>query len=484
MLEQGAGYLRDELGYMPWHTAAAFGSPDVMDFFISHRSVNVQENEEGGLDKAFYHVLPNNTISDKVTSTGMTSLHLAAMMGRTQIVKMIIEADIMDINTADNFGATPLIMAIFYKHVDVADVILESNVDLTVITNLCMTPSGVAAFFLPQICPKIFDRIVNKERDLGGKEKLAHYSRYLTPADLKIFHLATIGLNSKEESVKKMITHPMIADILEWLGGKSGKLHDLSTIIYCGLVLCSTSYLCMLSESNLLKMDRNMDGDLIKFILINLALSHLVLEFLISQACQVNWLLRRLNDCELSISQKLTKIFKQDHHPGLHVEGCCFHNFIENLKEVQDVQVKDLLRRFVYYHGTRVLVVVVSMFFDYPGKEYLLSAMLVIIWLQMAKFIIFYTHCIPECLFVATVCFEKCLLAVLQMFFILMCSWIPFFLVLIKLSIKEGKSTFQLLDHTNSNLLLFTSQDKLSKGQIIIVIVYLANNCNFSRGVF
>lgn len=79
---------------------------------------------------------------------GLTALHYAAVGGRTQIVKFLVEEAKIDIDIKDlKAGQTPLHHAINEEHFQTAVYLLEQGASPNAPTKKCRTPLHYAAEF-------------------------------------------------------------------------------------------------------------------------------------------------------------------------------------------------------------------------------------------------------------------------------------------------------------------------------------------------
>jgi ankyrin repeat protein len=133
LLEAGAPYGVDVNAQEGWRGqtalmwAAALGRVDAMRVLIAAGAdVNRQSSLiptppiEGGRSMGVsFSQLPKGRLS---------ALHFAAREGRLEAVRVLIEAH-ADLNITDEYGSTPLILAILNGHLDVAGALLEAGAD-------------------------------------------------------------------------------------------------------------------------------------------------------------------------------------------------------------------------------------------------------------------------------------------------------------------------------------------------------------------
>ena len=73
------------------------------------------------------------------------SLHVAALQGNIDEIHSHIQAG-SDLNEKDEYGSTPLIVAITFGKTDVAKALIKSGADITITNNEGSTPLHIAAF--------------------------------------------------------------------------------------------------------------------------------------------------------------------------------------------------------------------------------------------------------------------------------------------------------------------------------------------------
>ena len=79
------------------------------------------------------------------TRSPHVSLHVAALQGNIDEIHTHIQAG-SDLNEKDEYGSTPLIVAITFGKTDVAKALIEAGADITITNNEGSTPLHIAAF--------------------------------------------------------------------------------------------------------------------------------------------------------------------------------------------------------------------------------------------------------------------------------------------------------------------------------------------------
>ena len=122
LLEHGADLeARDNNGGTPLHLASA-NHEEMVDLFLKH-GVSVM-----------------STLGDFV---GYTALHIAALSGKTEIVRLLIVAG-SDVNAPDSSGRTPLHLSASLGWVDVVRLLLDNGAELNAVNNFGLTPAAFA----------------------------------------------------------------------------------------------------------------------------------------------------------------------------------------------------------------------------------------------------------------------------------------------------------------------------------------------------
>ena len=77
--------------------------------------------------------------------TPHVNLHIAALQGNVDEVQNHIKAG-SDLNEKDEYGSTPLIVAVTFGKTEVAKALIEAGADITITNNEGSTPLHIAAF--------------------------------------------------------------------------------------------------------------------------------------------------------------------------------------------------------------------------------------------------------------------------------------------------------------------------------------------------
>ena len=107
--------------------------------FLSIVACNSQEKKAEKTD---------STITKTKVEAPSVDIHAATFLGNTKALKQHIDAG-TDINVKDQYGSTPLIIAITFGKTDMAKTLINAGADLHITNNDGSTPLHVASFFLP-----------------------------------------------------------------------------------------------------------------------------------------------------------------------------------------------------------------------------------------------------------------------------------------------------------------------------------------------
>jgi ankyrin repeat protein len=149
--------------------------------------------------------------------TPRTSFHLAALQGRIDAVQQHIKAG-SDLNEKDEYGSTPLIVAVTFGETEVARALIEAGADMKIANNQGATPLHLAAFFCRTgIVEALLDNGADKTlRNSAGKTAMETVSGPFE--DVKGIYdsigkaLMPLGLRLDYERIKT--TRPKIAEML------------------------------------------------------------------------------------------------------------------------------------------------------------------------------------------------------------------------------------------------------------------------------
>jgi len=145
------------------------------------------------------------------------TLHIAALQGNVDVVKQHIKAG-SNLDAKDEYGSTPLIIAITFGKTQVASLLIAAGADIEITNNEKATPLHIAAFFCRT---SIVQDLLN-----NNAEKTALNSSGATAlqtAELPFEHvkpaydriakaLKPLGLRLDYKRIKKI--RPMIAEML------------------------------------------------------------------------------------------------------------------------------------------------------------------------------------------------------------------------------------------------------------------------------
>ena len=158
-----------------------------------------------------------NEQSETAAAAPSLDIHTAAYLGDVNSIKQHIQMG-TDLDKKDQYGSTPLIVAITFDKTDVAGTLIEGGADLTVTNNDGSTPLHIAAFFCkPEVVKMLLENGADKairnnygstalESVAGPFEQVRSIYEQLDGA------LAPLGLKMDYEYLEK--TRPQIAALL------------------------------------------------------------------------------------------------------------------------------------------------------------------------------------------------------------------------------------------------------------------------------
>ncbi len=145
------------------------------------------------------------------------SIHLAALQGRIDVIQQHIKAG-SDLNEKDDYGSTPLNIAITFGKTEVAKALMEAGADLKISNNEGSTPLHIAAFFCrTEIVEALLDKGAEKNlKNNYGRTALETVEGPFDDAK-SIYNsigksLKPLGLELDYEQIKN--TRPKIAEML------------------------------------------------------------------------------------------------------------------------------------------------------------------------------------------------------------------------------------------------------------------------------
>jgi ankyrin repeat protein len=149
--------------------------------------------------------------------TPRVNIHFAALQGRMDVIRQHIEAG-SDLNEKDEYGSTPLIIAITFGKTEVARALIEAGADLAITNNEGSSPLHIAAFFCrTEIVEALLDKGADKNaKNIGGSTALetvaGPFDNVKGTYDSIEKALKPLGFRLDYERIK--ITRPKIAEML------------------------------------------------------------------------------------------------------------------------------------------------------------------------------------------------------------------------------------------------------------------------------
>ena len=108
-----------------------------------------------------------NLVLSKEDKEGRTSLHLAALEGRKDVVELLL-ASKAEVNAKDNKGETPLHMAARKGRKDVVELLLANKAEVNAKDNEGKTPLHIAAGFGRK---DVAELLLAKKAEINAKDK-------------------------------------------------------------------------------------------------------------------------------------------------------------------------------------------------------------------------------------------------------------------------------------------------------------------------
>ena len=119
-------------------------------------SIQEQSNASGTTDEQEVQITPPET-----------GIHTAAFMGDVKTIQQHIKAG-TDLNAKDDYGSTPLIIAITFGKTDASRILIAGGADITITNNDNATPLHIAAF----LCrTEIVNLLLEKGADKNATNK-------------------------------------------------------------------------------------------------------------------------------------------------------------------------------------------------------------------------------------------------------------------------------------------------------------------------
>jgi ankyrin repeat protein len=149
--------------------------------------------------------------------TPHVDIHIAALQGNIEEIRKHITAG-SDLNEKDDYGSTPLIVAITFDKANVAKALIEAGADMTITNNEGSNPLHIAAFFCrTEIVEALLENGADKTvRNSAGRTALETVAGPFD--DVKGIYdsigaaLRPLGLKLDYERIQA--TRPMIAEML------------------------------------------------------------------------------------------------------------------------------------------------------------------------------------------------------------------------------------------------------------------------------
>ncbi|XP_067650360.1 ankyrin repeat domain-containing protein 50-like [Haliotis asinina] len=135
-------HLLDDDGDNILHHASIGGHANIVQFIVSHKLVDINSRGKDGMTplmrvayyghkKVFYLFMREGGETKLVDDRGYNILHLAALSGQVEMVKIILSLTTVDINSRTHTGQTPLMTAAYEGHKDVFEFLLSKGANVS-----------------------------------------------------------------------------------------------------------------------------------------------------------------------------------------------------------------------------------------------------------------------------------------------------------------------------------------------------------------
>lgn len=170
------------------------------------------------LASLFAFILVTSGCTKQENPVPRVSLHAAVIQGNIEAIQQHIKAD-SNLDEKDDYGSTPLIIAVTFNKTDIARALIVAGADLTITNNEKATPLHIAAFFCrTEIVSLLLENGADKNA-LNGSGKTVLETVAGPFEDVKDIYdsiqkgLSPLGLKLDYERIK--MTRPKIAEMLQ-----------------------------------------------------------------------------------------------------------------------------------------------------------------------------------------------------------------------------------------------------------------------------
>ncbi|KAL5254186.1 hypothetical protein ACHWQZ_G013826 [Mnemiopsis leidyi] len=233
---------KDDFGQSPWHMAAMFGSIGVM-----------KEHSEAG-----------HEITSRADFTLWSILHYAALKGHKDVIRYILDNEIMPVDHKDRYGRTPLFLAIQYEMRESAYLLLEYGADQTEQSKLKITPLGLSAYFMPELTIPFLNEI-KKCSVLGQEDENIPAETFLQFSQSSDLSIILVSPNCND-----IIVHPVVNGLIKSVYFKNMK--GLVAFVFWFIFdILSISYLCMEENTDIALLTED-DSKLVNLVFVIMSL--------------------------------------------------------------------------------------------------------------------------------------------------------------------------------------------------------------------
>jgi len=119
----------------------------------------------GNLEAVKQHIETGTDINQKEAMSGSTPLMSAATFNKTEIAKVLINAN-ADLSVINNDGGTALHTAAFFARIEIVQLLIDAKADKTVRNNYGATPRETAMVDFAQMKP-IYEMLIQQLQPMG-----------------------------------------------------------------------------------------------------------------------------------------------------------------------------------------------------------------------------------------------------------------------------------------------------------------------------
>lgn len=148
LLEHGASLeIPDRLGFSVLHKAVLSGNLEVLSHILALANTTLPAGADAGAEEDDVDVGDRLNINTRTYDEGLSPLHQAALMGRTEIVAALVAHPSCDVNIENHRGSTPLHKAASKGFPAIVRLLLDHGANVDAIDSSERTPLHWACFY-------------------------------------------------------------------------------------------------------------------------------------------------------------------------------------------------------------------------------------------------------------------------------------------------------------------------------------------------